>query len=61
MTCSCGRIAVGMTLTASRNWNPDCEEHGTQSDWFAEHQKTNERLHELQRLAREARQARRRT
>lgn len=33
-TCICGRIAVGMTVTDSRNWNPSCPEHGLKSPWY---------------------------
>lgn len=34
MTCTCGQIHVGMTVTDQRNWNPDCDEHGTMSEWW---------------------------
>ena len=33
-TCTCGRIAVGMTITETRNWNPDCPDHGKASTWW---------------------------
>lgn len=61
--CTCGRIAVGMTVTNARNWHPDCVEHGTASAWWnSEEQRaaraaTRERLIDLQRRAREARRA----
>ena len=32
--CRCSRLSVGMTVTESRNWNPDCAEHGTTSVWW---------------------------
>ena len=62
-TCSCAHVKVGMTVTESRNWNPDCPEHGTQSDWYlspeqvAKRREQNERLVDLQRRARAARRA----
>lgn len=61
--CTCGRIAVGMTVTEIRNWNPDCAEHGTASAWWnseeqqAERAGRREHLADLWRRAREARQA----
>lgn len=61
--CTCARIAVGMTVTDTRNWNPDCAEHGTASAWWnSEEQRTarasrREHLIDLQRRAREARRA----
>jgi len=65
--CTCGRIAVGMTVTEHRNWHPDCPEHGTDSTWWnsPEQQQARaerrERLIELQARAREARRAARTT
>lgn len=61
MNCTCGRIKVGSTVTESRNWNPDCTEHGTSSVWYnspeqVERRKNqNKRLRELQIRARLAR------
>ena len=61
MTCTCGRIHIGMKATNSFNWNPDCAEHGVDSDWYADPERVakrvedNERLIDLQRRAREAR------
>jgi len=63
VTCTCGRIAIGMQVTEQRNWNPDCEEHGVDSDWYnSETQRVKraaarERTIDLQRRAREAREA----
>ena len=34
MACTCGRIVLGSEATGSRNWNPDCPEHGTESVWW---------------------------
>ena len=54
---------VGGKETASRNWNPDCPEHGTKSEWWsspkeiARRQADSERLRELQARAKAARQA----
>lgn len=64
--CRCGRLKVGFTVTESRNWNPDCPQHGTKSTWYrspeqvAKRQAQDERLRDLQRQAREAREAARR-
>ncbi|GHD70084.1 hypothetical protein GCM10010317_076620 [Streptomyces mirabilis] len=61
--CTCGRIAVGMTVTDTRNWHPDCAEHGTASVWWnskeqqAARAARREQLIGLQRRAREARRA----
>lgn len=63
MSCSCARIKVGMTVTESRNWNPDCPVHGTESDWYrspeqvAKRREDSRRLRNLQRRARDARRA----
>jgi hypothetical protein len=63
MSCVCGRLSIG----EGRNWNPDCGEHGTESEWYrsaeqvAKRSAQNERLRDLQAQAREARKARRRT
>lgn len=59
--CTCGRIRVGNNLTEARNWNPDCEEHGRDSDWWnspeqvAARERQSERLRDLQEQARRAR------
>ena len=60
MTCSCGRIKVGMEVTEARNWNPDCPEHGLGTFWWKtvgkpRQDEQNARLRELQARAREAR------
>jgi len=61
MTCTCGRIKVGSTVTELRNWNPDCAEHGLRSGWYtsdeqvAKRAKDDERLRDLQLRAAEAR------
>lgn len=62
MTCSCSRLKIGFEVTESRNWNPDCQEHGLYSDWYnSEEQqlkrdKENIEIRELQLRARRARQ-----
>lgn len=33
-SCTCGRIAVGGTITESRNLDPDCVVHGVNSYWY---------------------------
>lgn len=56
-TCTCARLSVG----DSRNWNPDCVEHGLGSEWWnsqkevARRNAQTARLRDLQRRAREAR------
>ncbi len=32
--CTCAHIWVGSERTDSRNWDPDCPEHGVQSSWY---------------------------
>lgn len=60
-SCHCGRMMVGMRETGARNWNPDCPEHGTESEWWNSPEQVekrrvdNERLMELQRRATEVR------
>lgn len=60
--CVCGRVFVGNHDSGSRNWNPDCPEHGTESEWWNSDEQRevraamNDRLRVLQRQAREARQ-----
>jgi hypothetical protein len=62
--CRCGRIKIGSEVTEHRNWNPDCTEHGVTSNWYrspeqvAKRQGQDDRLRDLQRQAREARQRR---
>ncbi len=57
--CRCGRMSIG----ESRNWNPDCPEHGTTSAWWnspeqkVKRQDQSDRLRDLQRRAAEARRA----
>ncbi len=41
--CACHRLAVGLTLVADRDWNPDCPEHGTASTWWNSPGQTAER------------------
>lgn len=59
--CSCGRIAIGLTVTENRNWNPDCVEHGLRSAWYRSDEQVQRRaqqdakLREMYRAAREAR------
>jgi hypothetical protein len=57
VTCTCARMSIG----DSRNWNPDCPEHGVESDWWnspeqvAKREERNARMRDLQAQAREAR------
>lgn len=59
--CTCGRLAVGMTVTQARVWHRDCPEHGVDSVWWnSEEQRTErearrQRMIELQERARRAR------
>lgn len=63
VNCTCARVKIGTVVTESRNWNPDCLEHGTRSGWYlspeqaAKRQEQDERLADLQRRARDARRA----
>lgn len=58
--CTCGRI-IGQKVMNTRNWNPDCASHGTESAWWntpeqqAKRKRDDERLRDLQQWAREAR------
>lgn len=64
MSCTCGRLAVGMHVTAARNWNPDCAEHGLDSEWWnhptqrEERRQADHRLRQLQDEERTKRQRR---
>lgn len=58
--CTCPEVYFGPNPSGSKNWNPDCPEHGEDSVWYRtegqEHyRKQSERAVEMQRLAREAR------
>ena len=59
MICTCGRLSIG----DSRNWNPDCDEHGVGSVWWNSPEQRSKRLHAsertriLQERARAARKA----
>lgn len=58
MTCTCYPLSIE---GCPPNWNPDCAEHGEQSEWFnspdqiAKREAQSERLRDLQRQARDAR------
>ena len=61
--CTCGRLAVGMTVTEVRNWHPDCPAHGMSSVWWnsqEQREKRDARRAELIDLQLRAREARRR-
>jgi len=61
--CTCGAVKVGGKPTSSRNWSPECPEHGLKSAWWsspeqvAHREDQSKRLRELQARARAARQA----
>ena len=56
--CTCKNINIGMTVTASRNLDEHCPEHGIGTDYYEEHVVPQwERAVDLQRQAREARNA----
>ena len=63
--CRCSRIAVGLEVTANRNWNPDCPAHGQASEWYRSPEQVERRrrveaeLRASYRAARAARQSRR--
>lgn len=62
MSCTCGHIHIGHEVTELRNLNPDCQEHGYDSEWYnspeqvAKRQAQNDRLRSLQAEARRRRQ-----
>lgn len=57
MTCRCSKLSIG----ESRNWNPDCPEHGVGTTWYtapeqvARREAMSKRTRDLQKQAREAR------
>lgn len=61
MTCTCKIVYVGGQQTDSRDWSPDCPEHGTESPWWnsptqiEKRKRDSERLRRLQLQARDAR------
>jgi hypothetical protein len=32
--CTCGRLAVDLTVSDIRNWRADCPAHGVNSPWY---------------------------
>lgn len=34
MECTCPHLALGTKVLEQRNWNPKCEEHGSDSEWY---------------------------
>jgi hypothetical protein len=63
-SCTCAHVKLGSERTDTRNWDPDCPAHGTESDWWrseaqvAQRQHDGTRLWVLQTLARLGRQDR---
>lgn len=64
MTCTCHELKLNdgnRRATGAFSLNPDCVEHGYESEWYrspvqvAKRETQDERLRELQRQAREAR------
>ena len=50
--CTCGKMSIG----ESRNWNPECVEHGIDTDWYQswgkkKFQDYSKRTVEMQRIA----------
>lgn len=33
-TCHCPQLAIGLEVLETRNWNPNCPLHGTESEWW---------------------------
>jgi hypothetical protein len=50
MNCTCSYLRVGHMITESRNWNPDCEEHGVDSEWYLSPEQVAERKEQNQKL-----------
>ena len=49
-SCRCGRIMLGSEATEHRNWNPDCPEHGLESDWWKSSEQVEKRRVDSERL-----------
>ena len=53
---------LGSKRTENKNWNPDCEEHGLESEWYnnpiqiQQREESKNRSIQLQRLARQRRE-----
>ena len=60
--CTCAEVYVGSEPSGSYNWNPDCIQHNTKSEWWnspeqvARRDEQNDRLRILQIKARAARE-----
>lgn len=59
--CTCPFLNIGMKKSESRNWDPDCPEHGLKSDWWSSPEqvekraRVNKQLNDLRRATREIR------
>ena len=59
--CTCHPVGVGLGKPQGLDWQPDCREHGLESDWWNSKEQIDRRaadrlyLLDLQRRAREAR------
>ncbi len=59
--CTCGEVHIGGQPTGFFNWNPNCGQHGTSSEWWnlpeqvAKRESDGHRLRVLQTKARHAR------
>lgn len=50
MECTCPHLALGTKVLEQKNWDPDCEEHGTDSVWYTSEAETQRRLLQNERL-----------
>lgn len=60
MECTCPHLVLGTKVLEQRNWNPKCEEHGLDSEWYnstgqREQRIQTTRTRKLQWLARQRR------
>jgi len=61
-TCTCSRIKIGTTVSDTKNLNPECPLHGTESVWYNDPEQVkkrgerSQRLRELYDTARKARE-----
>ena len=47
MSCSCPHLMLGSERLEQKNWNPDCEEHGLDSEWWNSDEEVERRRTDL--------------
>lgn len=48
--CQCGELKLDGRGTGSFNWNPDCNDHGTSSEWYTSDEQVTKRAADRARL-----------